>query len=78
VNKYQSDLVQDAIGDLNRAASKLGMVAAQLTTESQVLDGAERSAKVDQGLKLFLLGGQMLLALDRYKSPLNVLAVLHE
>lgn len=75
MNKFQSDVVQDALGDLNRAAAKLGMVATQLAAEAQALDGAQRSVVVEESLKLFVLGGSALLAIDRYKWPLNVMGV---
>lgn len=73
MNKYQSDVVADALNDLQRAAAKLAMVAAHLCTEAAETDGAARAAKANTGLAIFELGGHVLLAIDRYKSPIKPL-----
>lgn len=73
MNKYQDDVVNDAIGELNRAAAKLAMIGAQLSIEASELDGAARGVVADEAVKAFLLGGQVLNAIDRYKWPVTLL-----
>jgi hypothetical protein len=71
MNTFQKGIVGDAMGDMQRAAEKLGMVATQLMAAAEELNGAERSKKVGDALRVYRLGGSGLLALDRYKADIG-------
>lgn len=71
MNKYQSDTVAHALGDLQRASAKIAMVATQLVSEAAELDGAPRAAKANQAIALYTLSGSVLVNMDKYTSPVQ-------
>lgn len=74
MNKYQSDVVADAIGELKRASQKLAMVATQLVSEATELDGAPRAEKANKAIEIYTLSGSVLVHLDRYETPITLIA----
>lgn len=73
MNKYQSDVVADAIGELQRVSNKLSLVATQLVSEAAELDGAPRAEKANKAIELYKLSGGVLVNLDRYAAPVQII-----
>lgn len=74
MNKYQSEVVADAIGELKRASQKLALVATQLVSEAAEADGLPRAEKANKAIDIYTLSGSVLVHLDRYENPINLVA----